>query len=137
MNDEQFNKWRYSKPPEHWVHYHPGAAKLGWDAAIEQRNQEIERAYQTLSSYGVSKERARSVANGIMVLVTRMDKEIAGLNYAIEQMKPAEKVCRWKSIKDISYTQYYDACDYNSMVSKRGDFCPFCGGKIEIEGEGV
>jgi hypothetical protein len=52
---------------------------------------EIERAYQVLSIYGVPRERARSVPNGIEVLATRMrrairdvaDTERAGLIKAI------------------------------------------------------
>lgn len=52
-------------------------AEGDWKAAAALREQagEIERAYNMLSMHGVPQERARSVANGIAVLVTRMDKE--------------------------------------------------------------
>ena len=44
---------------------------------------EIERAYQMLSVYGVTKERAKSVSNGIDVLATRYRKEIHMLEMEI------------------------------------------------------
>jgi hypothetical protein len=42
------------------------------------------RAYSILEGYGVSKERARSVANGIMVLATRYEREIRALEHRRE-----------------------------------------------------
>lgn len=40
---------------------------------------DLERSFKALEMYGVPRERAKSVSNGIMVLVTRMDKEVAQL----------------------------------------------------------
>jgi hypothetical protein len=37
---------------------------------------EVERAYQMLSMYGIPRERARSVANGIEVLATRIRRSL-------------------------------------------------------------
>lgn len=47
---------------------------------ITQMQREIEKSYSMLAHYGVPKERAKSVNNGIMVLITRMDKEVRFLN---------------------------------------------------------
>jgi hypothetical protein len=49
---------------------------------------DTERAFQMLEMYGVSRERAKNVANGIQVLVTRMDREIAALR---AEGAPAER----------------------------------------------
>ena len=54
------------------------------EQAIENEN---ERAFRALAGYGIPKERAKSVSNGIRVLVTRMDKEIAFLKLEKEQAK--------------------------------------------------
>lgn len=43
---------------------------------------DMERAFQMLESAGVPRERARSVSNGIMVLMQRYDREIAALRSA-------------------------------------------------------
>jgi hypothetical protein len=50
--------------------------------AVEKEN---EKAFRVLNDYGVPKERARSISNGIQVLVTRMDKEIYFLKIALAQ----------------------------------------------------
>src|SRR5215831_17223826 len=44
---------------------------------IEQLEFDAERAYQMLEVNGVPRERAKSVANGIDVLIVRMGKELA------------------------------------------------------------
>lgn len=49
-----------------------------------------EQGFNMLSLYGVPEERARSVANGISVLVTRYDREIQSLTAAITALA-AEK----------------------------------------------
>lgn len=41
----------------------------------ERLNQDIKNAYATLQMYGVPELRAKTVANGIQVLVSRLDKE--------------------------------------------------------------
>lgn len=60
---------------------------------IEQLNTGIKAAYATLQMYGVPELRAKTVANGIMVLVSRIDKEsnfqamaIAGLKKALKEI---------------------------------------------------
>lgn len=40
---------------------------------------ECERAFKILEAYGVPRERARTVGNGIQVLVTRMDREMTAM----------------------------------------------------------
>lgn len=55
--------------------------------ALEAQKREIERAFSILESYGVSRERAGSVSNGIDVLVTRMRKEIMSKEYEISDLK--------------------------------------------------
>ena len=44
---------------------------------------QMERAYSMLQIEGVSRERARSVANGISVLATRWRREVASLEQAL------------------------------------------------------
>jgi hypothetical protein len=44
-------------------------------AELEKPGEEIERAYQVLQMYGVSRERAKTIANGIDVLETRYRKD--------------------------------------------------------------
>jgi len=44
---------------------------------------QMERAYSMLKIEGVSRERARSVANGISVLATRWRREVASLEQAL------------------------------------------------------
>lgn len=50
-----------------------------------------DRAFQTLESMGVPRNRARSVENGIMVLDQRYRREIIGLESQIRDFKTA----RW------------------------------------------
>jgi hypothetical protein len=45
------------------------------EAENERLNKAIKSAYGTLQMYGVPELRAKTVANGIMVLVSRIDKE--------------------------------------------------------------
>lgn len=49
--------------------------------------QEVERAFQVLSTYGVSRERARSVSNGIEVLGTRYTRQVGFLNMLIAELR--------------------------------------------------
>src|SRR5512135_2930693 len=46
------------------------------EEARKKAENELAKAFSTLSICGVPQERARRVANGIEVLVTRMDREI-------------------------------------------------------------
>lgn len=46
--------------------------------------EQIEHAWKVLEMYGVSKERARYIGNGIDILVSRMDKEIKILEQSIK-----------------------------------------------------
>ena len=48
---------------------------------------ECERAFQVLSLYGISKERAVNVANGIDVLVTRLRKKSNFDDYEILRLR--------------------------------------------------
>jgi hypothetical protein len=43
---------------------------------VTEARDEIDRAFATLERYGVPANRAKSIANGITVLVTRMDREL-------------------------------------------------------------
>ena len=47
----------------------------------------LESAFDVLEMYGVPKTRAHTVDNGIMVLVSRMEKEIASLRHQLEQLQ--------------------------------------------------
>ncbi len=57
------------------------------DEEIALLHREIERSYQTLESYGVPRERAGSPANGIGVLMTRMQKEASLHTQEINSLK--------------------------------------------------
>ena len=48
---------------------------------------EIDRAYQMLEIYGVPRDRAKSICNGIDVLGTRFEKEINILNHEIYDLR--------------------------------------------------
>lgn len=52
------------------------------------------KSFSALAMYGVSEERARSVSNGIGVLVTRMDRELASLRQALATAIPEADVRR-------------------------------------------
>jgi endonuclease III len=61
-----------------------------FNAAIdraEKAEADIDRAFQMLAVYGVSRERARHVANGIDVLMQRMNKEHAALEAEIMRLQ--------------------------------------------------
>jgi hypothetical protein len=64
-----------------------------WNEKLQEQNKQLvkdsERAYQVLSIYGVPKERAKSITNGIQVLVSRMDKETEILKEQNKQMLEA------------------------------------------------
>ena len=63
--------------------------------ALEAADRETESAFAMLGVYGVPKERAKSVSNGIMVLVTRMDKERDFLQQEIAALKADAGRYRW------------------------------------------
>ena len=46
---------------------------------------DYERAFQMLDSYSIPRDRARTVSNGIMVLATRMQREVNDLQGAIRR----------------------------------------------------
>lgn len=56
---------------------------------IESLEQEQERAYSVLEMYGIPKERARSLATGIMVFDTRMQREVQSLETQLSESKAA------------------------------------------------
>jgi hypothetical protein len=49
----------------------------------------MERAYQALAENGVTRERARSVSNGISLLAARLRHEIAELQRERDQLRAA------------------------------------------------
>jgi len=53
----------------------------------QQTTDHIDRAFQTLTLYGVQRERAKTVPNGIDVLMTRMKKEVECLNQEITELR--------------------------------------------------
>lgn len=53
-------------------------------SAIRSLCEERDRAWTTIGRYGVPRERAKTLANGIDVLVTRMDRERASLQSRLE-----------------------------------------------------
>lgn len=57
----------------------------------EKAEAEIKRAFSALSFCGVPEERARSVANGIQVFMTRIDREHATLKAELSRYREAEK----------------------------------------------
>ena len=83
---------------------------------------EVERAYQMLEVYGVSRKRAGSVAFWIDVLATRLQKEIAALNAMVaslrnpQQAQPAMAPCPHCNAKILSQWWIH---------------CPMCGARIE------
>lgn len=56
--------------------------------------EELERAYTMLDHYGVPKERAKNLPNGIMVLMTRMDREVYALRH---ERGVLQKICAERS----------------------------------------
>ena len=47
----------------------------------------LESAFSVLEMYGIPRSRAHTVDNGIMVLVSRMEKELASYRYQLEQLQ--------------------------------------------------
>jgi len=75
---------------------------------------EIDLAYTALGFYGVPKERAGSISNGIDVLVTRLKRE---------------GFCDWKtSCNESAYT----SCGYLTSVNNKGNYCSNCGKRIRL-----
>ncbi len=74
---------------------HRGPDKFAtWqDAALDERaklvaaKRELDLAFSMLEINGVPKERARTVSNGIDVLVTRMDRELQFLRAELADLK--------------------------------------------------
>lgn len=91
------------------------------DAALA----ELERAYQTLAVLGVPKERAKSVANGIDVLVSRLHRESLML---MEELAKAEQALRDglldKKLYDVNVQlnmEIDSAAQVNTMLRKDRD----------------
>lgn len=51
---------------------------------------EIERAYQMLEIYGVTRERAKSLANGIEVLSARRRKEVREIRARVQELEKGQ-----------------------------------------------
>src|SRR5262245_6443000 len=66
---------------------------------VEER--EVTNAYVTLALYGVPRERARSIANGIQVLMSRIDKERMSIQLAGDTLKKAAEALL-KLIDDLN-----------------------------------
>jgi hypothetical protein len=85
----------------------------GWDgdardrddaaAALIQLRDAEARAYQTLAVYGVPQERARYVANGIEVLMQRMNKERMATEARIAALEAERDALRKWMLKSIYY----------------------------------
>jgi hypothetical protein len=66
--------------PARWEALRAALSALSADApGVDAINIQLERAFSVLASYGVSRERAKNVANGIGVLATRFKREIVAL----------------------------------------------------------
>ena len=59
----------------------------GLKAELKRLNDSIKTAYGMLQMYGVPELRAKSVANGIMVLVSRIDRESEFQSQKIKRLK--------------------------------------------------
>lgn len=51
-----------------------------------------DRAYQMLRVYGVPEERAKSISNGIEVLVTRFDRQVVSMQYEIDSLRKEKEI---------------------------------------------
>lgn len=88
--------------------------------------EQLDRAYSVLELYGVPKERARSVANGIEVLVTRCNRQIQDLKFSNTALKDAlrEAVSKLNHLINKSNrvtakgrSTIADSIDYNSDIN--------------------
>jgi hypothetical protein len=61
------------------------------DALMDDIKNDIERAYQVLEFYGVPRERAHSVHNGIEVLITRVKRQRESERALLDEMAGALK----------------------------------------------
>ena len=68
---------------------------------LQAKDKVIDRAYKVLNGYGVPKQRAKSVSNGIQVLVSRMDKEIWFLQQEIGRLKEKLKFPAVHDVKEF------------------------------------
>jgi uncharacterized protein (DUF1697 family) len=76
------------------------------EQAVEKEN---EKAFRVLAGYGVPKERAKSVSNGIQVLVTRMEKEIDEL---------IKEKCIYITNGGSDIIQYFDKDEYLKVIAQ-------------------
>lgn len=72
---------------------------------IERLNTGIKAAYATLQMYGVPELRAKSVASGIMVLVSRMGKEANFQAHKIARLQEALKEIVAMGERDSNFPQ--------------------------------
>lgn len=80
----------FGRPP-HWTCREHGdfdaMHEVGCPTCMRLARQTINHAFQVLQMYGVTKERARTVGNGIEVVATRMAKEIQSLVWHKETLE--------------------------------------------------
>lgn len=58
---------------------------------IKKKDRMLENVYSVLEAYGVPRKRAGRPANGIMVLMSRMQKEINGYQYNIQTLEEEKR----------------------------------------------
>lgn len=59
----------------------------GIEFTLESIKTDHDNAFSVLQTYGVPRERAKTVSNGIMVLMTRMDRACAAQDHLITSLK--------------------------------------------------
>jgi hypothetical protein len=84
------------------------------DKELERLQEEVERAYLFLTVYGVSRERAKTIANGIDVLETRYRKDINAANAELASFSfiPAGR--------ENEIACHYAACDWGQGLAGMG-----------------
>lgn len=89
---------------------------------IELIQAEQNKAFQVLEMYGIPKERARSVDNGIMVFDSRMQKEVKGLRFSIESLQAdkanleADRIFDASKIKRLETDKAELVKEYNALL---------------------
>ena len=83
-----------------------------------------------------------STAFGNARLVYKVNEIVDVLNkltavHNISDVKP-EKICKWQHYKlPTGYEHCVTDCGNDVSYITKWDYCPFCGGRIEITGEGI
>lgn len=105
--------------PAKWI-----VEPLYTSAQIDRLQSDLDRAFAMLSNMGVPKERAKTVANGLMVLESRLRKqeqadqqELASLRAANEALRKNDARYRWlrARMKKVSETRVWE-----EEISARG-----------------